>query len=483
MIADMLLSRNLSPDKICKSTPTYLTDNREFIVDTTNLTHWKDFRTDMHSGLVRTGTKKHFFSYDIVAGKNELEKVNPSNGYKYEVRRNLYTHKNENSFHKVIIRTWKRFESEPLPLMYVQYYFEGEQKIISFNHSHGNSREKNPSKKTNFSTRELVKELAMSGKKGKEIFKEVVSAAGGFEGANSWASIPSSYTQIYDLTRKNKGKSSDEIIELLDMCNQQKALPIAFVREVLYSPELNVVLASDRQLKDIEMFCTNTVPYSVLGVDPTFNITNHNVTVTTYRHPLLEVESSGVSPVIIGPVLIHDAKTFESYYTLPSTMVKLRPGLSSLKAFGTDGKENLSRALKICFPQADNLLCWIHVRDNIQRKLSSLGEKETERYMVEIFGKKSGSIKIKGLLDVNSPEEFELKWKKLENEWSNRESVGVSFLEYMVRYTKESMKTKMTTYTRTRSGLGTPPSEYNQNGNESINRMIKAVKQKNKLIH
>ena len=43
--------------KVCKSTPTYVDKNLEFIVDTSHLLHWKDVRSDMISGLVRSGTK------------------------------------------------------------------------------------------------------------------------------------------------------------------------------------------------------------------------------------------------------------------------------------------------------------------------------------------------------------------------------------------------------------------------------------------
>ena len=131
---------------------------------------------------------------------------------------------------------------------------------------------------------------------------------------------------------------------------------------------------------------------SVFGIDPTFNIYDHNVTVTTFKHPFL-VNSSGVSLVLLGPVLLHREKTFESYFTLPSTLVRLNPEIGNLRTFGTNGEINLYQAMNACFKQPNHLLCWILVKDSISKKLSKL--------------------KITNPLDAENEEEFEEKWKIL----------------------------------------------------------------------
>ena len=65
--------------KVCKSTPTYVDKNLEFIVDTSHLLHWKDVRTDMISGLVRCGTK---LSYLLETGTiwNKLKALTMTTG-------------------------------------------------------------------------------------------------------------------------------------------------------------------------------------------------------------------------------------------------------------------------------------------------------------------------------------------------------------------------------------------------------------------
>ena len=86
----------------------------------------------------------------------------------------------------------------------------------------------------------------------------MIQSAGGFEGANSSAELPASYSQIYDISRKMKLKEGkemkDQIMELIDMCNNQKGTPTMFLREVWTAPELSLVLANERQLDDIERF-------------------------------------------------------------------------------------------------------------------------------------------------------------------------------------------------------------------------------------
>ena len=59
------------------------------------------------------------------------------------------------------------------------------------------------------------------------------------------------------------------------------------MRETQPSPEPAFVLARDQQLDDLVRFCAIPDDFSVLTVDPTFNLGDFDVTPTTYRHHLL----------------------------------------------------------------------------------------------------------------------------------------------------------------------------------------------------
>ena len=140
------------------------------------------------------------------------------------------------------------------------------------------------------------------------------------------------------------------------ICVIVKKVPQLCFEEVRTAPESSLVLANERQLADIERFGTRS-PFTVLGADPTLNICDYNVTITTYRHPLLLVKNDNIHPVMLGPILIHTSESFESYFTLPSTLIRLRPSYTSLKASGSDGELNVYSAFKSCSNKAQHLLC------------------------------------------------------------------------------------------------------------------------------
>ncbi|XP_057300659.1 uncharacterized protein LOC130635160 [Hydractinia symbiolongicarpus] len=228
-----------------------------------------------------------------------------------------------------------------------------------------------------------------------------------------------------------------------------------------------------------ERFCINSEPPSILGVDATFNICDYNVTITTYKHLLLVKSNTEEHPVMIGPTIIHSHKTFDSYYTLPSNIVRFKPNAVNLKSFGTDEETNIHRAFTITFQKADHLLCSIHVKDNIVKQAKKLGMKENE-VLWDIFGKISGETKIKGLVDCETEEEFEEMYEKISEKWKVKPN-GPKFIEYFENFKKNSMKEKMLSSVRIKCGLGNPPEPYTQNANESINSMIKRSKESGKL--
>ena len=174
----------------------------------------------------------------------------------------------------------------------------------------------------------------------------------------------------------------------------------------------------------------------VLEIDPTYNICNYYVTIRTYKNPLLEVSGTNQSPVIIGPAITHAQKTFVSHFTSSHNMLRHNRNIAQLKMFGTDSEVNVFQVFKTFFPNTDHLLCWIHSKDNVKRKLADLKLRFTKSYINEIFGKKSGDVKVKGLLDSEPQEEYESEWKRLEKIWLNREKRSDKFVSYLQKHKK-----------------------------------------------
>ena len=317
----------------------------------------------------------------------------------------------------------------------------------------------------------------MQGLKGKEIFFKLGDEAGGFEGERSRNDISISLDQIYDISRKSKNET-DELLEILDIAASQRNSPNAFVWDVPYGDDFSTFLASNQELQNIKRFCLDSC-WSILGVDPTFNICDYNVTVTTYKHPLLVDKTTNHHPVMIGPSIIHSNKTFESYFSLSSNIVRLEPSLQNFKVFRIDGEVNVYRSMQASISNAEHLLCFIHAKDNIVKKCASLGI-ERKIYISEIFGVKVGETKIKGLLDCTSKKDFEKQYQKLKKILETRPN-GDKFVSYIERNKIQHFRDNMLAKVREKCGLGSPPKVNNQNANEAINSLIKRAKGPGKL--
>ena len=213
------------------------------------------------------------------------------------------------------------------------------------------------SQQTKFSVRNNVKILFHKGMKEKAIFERLVKSSCGFKEAWTSVDLPNWYNQIYDLCRIQKADNTKD--ELVDLCNLQKALPSAFICAVKTAPELAIVVKDGQQLivqkwptvegltVDILKFCAMDHCWSIFGLDPIFNICSYNITVSTYRHPLLCNVNFNVHLVLLGATFVHSSKTFESYFSLPSILSRLKPELSNLRSFGTDGEKNLFETISI----------------------------------------------------------------------------------------------------------------------------------------
>ena len=99
------------------------------------------------------------------------------------------------------------------------------------------------------------------------------------------------------------------------------------------------------------------------------------------------------------PAITHAQRMFELYFTLPHNILWHNCNIAELKTFGTDAEVNVSQAFKTSFLNADHLLCWIHSKNYVKRKLADLKLRFTKKYSNKIFGEKSGNVKVKGLLE------------------------------------------------------------------------------------
>ncbi len=235
------------------------------------------------------------------------------------------------------------------------------------------------------------------------------------------------------------------------------------------------ILATDQQLSDIERFCANgqSTNCSVLGIDPTFNLGDFYVTVTTYENLMLINKKTSKHPVLIGPMLVHQTRTYDTYFYFASQLLKHSKNMSNLNAIGTDGEEQLSNAFGKVFPGAVHLLCTIHKRDNIRRKLRELlvPSEYAKRMEESIFGYQVGETFFTGLVDTDDSAEFTSKLENLKAKWNE---ICPEFYEWFLVHEANLFCSHMIRSIRSSAGLGSPPCLYTTNNNESINRVLKA---------
>ena len=363
--------------------------------------------------------------------------------------------------------------------MMVYYVPDGFQPNVA---PHGNSKSAKPFNPTLPSTLDAICKSEPSG--AKQIVSNVPAKVGGVLCASDPCSLPRNEQQVYDVKRRQKkatqGTSAgvDELGAVMQRAYLQDHENV-FIREMKILREPAIILALDRQLNDLANFCTDDTNFGIMTIDPTFSLGEFDVTVTMYQQLVLQCRRTSNHPIFIGPVMVHYKKSFSTYVFFASTLLGLKPELSSLKCFGTDGEEALYEAFGHVFPRAIHLFCSLHMKRNVKAKLKELGVGENVQQVVigDIFGKQVMSEQVEGLIDSANDEEFEKGVTALCSKWERMDSHDHgplhAFGRWFCQYKKNLLKKKMLKETRINAGLGNPPSYFATNSSESMNAMLK----------
>lgn len=183
---------------------------------------------------------------------------------------------------------------------------------------------------------------------------------------------------------------------------------------------------------------------------------------------------------MMGPILIHQTKTFRPFHYFASTLVRLNPKLIGLKSFGTDGEPELIKAFELCFPHAVHLRCTNHIRQNVKEKLSALGIPQSahKEFLNDIFGVQRGNHFESGLIDADSEASFDRAMNFLQDRWNNLErsctpqDSSPQFYAFFSKYKAPVMVKSMLPGVRKKAGMD-PTMKFTTNISESINKVIK----------
>ena len=316
--------------------------------------------------------------------------------------------------------------------------------------------------------------------------REVENVKGGVGNAQSAGDLPRNRKQVDNFKHFAKQKfnassssQSDVLAHVMQMCKDSYGTDEEFVCAVEAAPEPMCVLATNQQLLDIERFCTGEES-SVASIDPTFNLGPFSVTPITYHNLLVKTTRNGNHPILLGPVLIHQTKTLRPFHYFASTLIRLNPKLSGLKAYGTDGEPELIKAFGMCFPKAINLRCTNHIRQNIKEKLRELNipQHVSKEILADIFGSRNATHFETGLADAQSEliftrslEQVKAKWNNLEMSCNTR-SIPPQFHTWFCQYKAEDFKKTILPEVRRLAGFK-DSAFFTTNSSESLNHLIK----------
>ncbi len=368
----------------------------------------------------------------------------------------------------------------------VQYWFSGSKHTVKAV-PHGNAKNnKLPFRRTRESTKDKLR-AAVSTKEPRQAYHDTKAVIGNMMDLPSTSSAPRDPMQASNFRKISKQTSStsqsgltkcqdhaDPLFAVLLQCKEQQAnLDTAFVREVRCAPEPEIVCCTQQQLLDIERFCCNSQHFSVLGVDPSFNIGKFCYTLTTYRHLMIVNKLTGKHPVMIGPILFHMRKLESSYKLLASTMVDLHPNLSGLLSFGTDGEINVAKAFSSQFIFAVHMRCKKHLEANIESALVRFGIPQSIRreILLDIFGTRDSQTQFFGIADASNASDFDNKLKHVEVKWAQAHPTGAQFVDWFRCHAAKVIKDCMLRPLREQCQLGSPPEYFYNNGNESMNKL------------
>ena len=346
---------------------------------------------------------------------------------------------------------------------------------------HGNSKTSKPFYPTLPSTMSALKaECETSGPK--IVVGKISARVGGIVAASDSCELPRGEQQVSDLKRRKKPQTdasgmfygTDELAIVMQKAFLEDRSQ-SFIRDMKMLREPAIIVALDRQLNDLVKFCTNSEQFGIMTIDPTFCLGDFDVTVITYQHLLIQCQRTSRHPIFIGPVMIHYKKTFSTYMYFASTLVGLRPALSSVRCFGTDGEEPLFKAFQHAFPEAIHLLCSTHMRRNIKAKLTELAVDETTKQVViaDIYGKQVATHHIEGLVDSRNEAEFDQGSRILYSKWSQLGLPLAKFTKWFQECKCDLIKKCMLKPIRIEAGLGDPPLLFTTNASESINALLK----------
>ena len=181
---------------------------------------------------------------------------------------------------------WTDFKDKLHPVCILQYVYPDDPLIKGQPHKNSKKGSNSSFNRCKKSVLTKVKEQTTNFSRPTNVYNKVFKECGGVLDASSCGSLPQNRKQISNMKRCMKAECTDKdpLFSVMEQCKKEQSLADPFLRMVQAAPDAMCLLTSDCQLNDMVRFCTDPLQCSVVGVDPTFNLGEFSVTVTTYKH-------------------------------------------------------------------------------------------------------------------------------------------------------------------------------------------------------
>ena len=317
---------------VCREKPVSVRTNGVFVVDFNALDPRSIYADD--NGVWRTSTPRSYYKVEMVDGKISDVKTSTKHSFTHSIKRQYGTHQASYAEKGVtfqrIISSVVSVNGQACRYGVVQYiHRDGCEDDVVMN-PHGNAKNlKRPFYKSDPDLIEKIKEEPLETKP-RKTFKKLLEDCGGPVYSGSASVEPRNLQQLYNL-RKSARPVSDDISQLIV---QIKSDP--FVHDLTIDTDsVQYVLVTEKQLQDLERFCTGPLGFSVFSIDSTYNIGNYYVTNTCYEN-LKVVHADGryrgKHPMEFGPTcLVSGLLSFEH----PSVLLFLLSSIHTEKQITT----------------------------------------------------------------------------------------------------------------------------------------------------
>ena len=238
----------LNPDRkqICHQKPIGCQENASFVIGTSTLKNFEDYKADNLGSFLNNGNKAYVVETkgkEVISVSSLTKNWPPLKPGEILVKKTFWVHSSDKTS-KRISTELSDGENQRYDLVFLQHAFDSKPHPIKIA-PHGNSKQcERTFIPTSKGTRERISSEVFSASGPSKIFDKVFQEPGGVVGISAFSNVPRDNKQVkYIRTCTRETKEKDEVATVID-----KAKSDHFVHSLKLTPNICFVLANNLQV-------------------------------------------------------------------------------------------------------------------------------------------------------------------------------------------------------------------------------------------